>query len=71
MHGIQILTEADYFTLGLRNNSYLNVGLYVANYDIYFKAFIEHLAFVKLRHWELDIRKLAAATLALMTCLNP
>lgn len=65
------MTEADYFTLGLRNNAYLNVGLYIANYEFYFKSIIEHLSFVKLRHWELDIRRLSAATLALMTSLNP
>lgn len=37
MHGIEILTEADYFTLGLKNNAYLNVGLYVSGYNEYYK----------------------------------
>jgi len=35
-HGIEILTEADYFTIGLRSNAYLNVGLYASSYDQYF-----------------------------------
>jgi len=33
--GIEILTEADYFTLGLRINAYLNVGLYVSSFKVY------------------------------------
>ncbi len=65
------MTEADYFTLGLRNNAYLNVGLYVGSYKSYFEAFIEHLAFVKLRHWDTEIRRLSAAALSLMTPLFP
>jgi tubulin-specific chaperone D len=47
------------------------VGPYVASFEVYFKGFIEHLAFVKLRHWDQDIRKISAAALSLMTCLNP
>ncbi|KRX05461.1 Armadillo-type fold [Pseudocohnilembus persalinus] len=70
-HGIEILTEADYFTLGLRNNAYLNVGVYVSWYQEYFSPFVEHLAFVKLKHLDIEIRKLSAAALALMTPLNP
>jgi len=29
------------------------------------------LAFTKLKHWCVQIRRLAAASIALMTCLNP
>ena len=70
-YGIEILTEADYFTLGLRNNAYLNVGLYVSSFDEYFYKAIEHLAFVKLKNWDIDIRRLTAAALALMSCIKP
>ncbi len=31
--GIDILTEADFFTLGVRPNAYLNIGVFVAGYD--------------------------------------
>ncbi|KAL4496061.1 hypothetical protein ABPG72_015483 [Tetrahymena utriculariae] len=70
-HGIQILTEADYFTLGLRNNAYLNIGLYVSHYKVYLRSFIEHLAFSKLRHQDIDLRRLSASSLCLMTSLDP
>jgi hypothetical protein len=36
---IEILTEADYFTVGLIFNSYLNVGLYVSSFNVYFEYF--------------------------------
>jgi len=52
-------------------NSYLNVGLYICHFKAYFDSFVDHLAFNKLKHWELDLRRLAAASLALMTPINP
>jgi hypothetical protein len=70
-HGIEILTEADYFTIGIRSNSYLNVGLFVASYEDYYEPFVEHLTFVKLRHVDIEVRRLAAAALSLLTPLNP
>jgi hypothetical protein len=65
------LTEADYFTLGLRNNAFLNVGLFVSSFPENFEGFIEHLTFEKLRHWDTEIRRLAAAAMCQMVCLNP
>lgn len=59
-HGIEILTEADYFTLSNRVNAYLNVSCFVAQFSEYFPSMMEHLAFIKLRHWEPAIRQLAA-----------
>lgn len=35
-HGIEILTEADYFTLSNRVNAYLNVSCFVASFPNYF-----------------------------------
>jgi hypothetical protein len=58
--GIEILTEADYFTLSNRVNAYLNVSVFVAQYPDYLPSMMHHLAFVKLRHWEPQMRMLAA-----------
>ena len=69
--GIEIITEADYFSLGVRQNSYLVVSVFVASYKEYYKYFVEHLAKVKLVHCDLDIRKLAAATLSLLAPMDP
>lgn len=69
--GIEIITEADYFSLGVRQNAYLRVGLFVAHYKEYFRPFVDHLAKVKLMHCDTDIRKLAAAALCLLTPMEP
>jgi hypothetical protein len=70
-NGIEILTEADYFTLGLQKNAYLNVAIFVGSYTAYFKPFVEHLCYQKLRHWDLEIKRIAACSLSLMCPLNP
>ena len=59
-HGIEILTEADYFTLSNRVNAYLNVSCFVAQFPEYFPSMAKHLAFNKLQHWEPQMRQLAA-----------
>jgi hypothetical protein len=69
--GIEIITEADYFSLGVRNNSYLVVSVFVSHYQEYYRYFVEHLSQVKLFHVDIDIRRLSAATLSLLTCLDP
>lgn len=69
-HGIDVVTAADYFSLGNRTNAYLNVSFYIAQYvhvvgkrDIadsvlvcrfseYTRHLIDHLSFVKCKHWE-------------------
>ena len=70
-HGIDILTEADYFTLGVRSNAYLKVAPFVSHYEEYYYEFVEHLATVKLKNWDADLRKLAASTICLLTPLKP
>ena len=59
-HGIEILTEADYFTLANRVNAYLNVSCFVAQFPEYFPSVTSHLADIKLKHWEPALRMLAA-----------
>lgn len=70
-HGIEILTEADYFTLSNRVNAYLHVSTFVAQFKEYFPSMAQHLAFIKLRHWDPQIRSLAAQSLAAISPFNP
>ncbi len=70
-HGIEILTEADYFTLGNRNHAYLQVSCFVAQYPDYFEALVVHLMEVKLRHWEPIVRQLAACALSVLVPFSP
>lgn len=60
-HGIEIITEADYFTLSNRVNAYLQVAVFVGQFPEYWQAMVDHLVDVKLtHHWEPAMRILAA-----------
>jgi tubulin-specific chaperone D len=69
--GIEILTAADYFTLGNRQAAYQDIALAVARFPPYRHPLIDHLTQVKLRHWDPAIRALASQALARLTALAP
>jgi len=76
-HGIDIITEANYFTLGNRNDSYVKVGSEMAKYIYTFSFLIffpnryleyrpfllNHLTTVKISHWDRQVREAAAFSL--------
>lgn len=66
-HGIEILTAADYFAVGIRTNSFLNVSVFIAQFKEYTKQLIDHLLERKLDHWDSNIRELAAKALHNLT----
>ena len=70
-HGIEILTEADYFTLSNRVNAFLNVSCHVGQFKEYLPAMLNHLAFVQLTHWEPAMRELAAQALSVLSIYDP
>ncbi len=70
-HGIDILTEADYFTLSNRPNAYLNVSRFVGQYAEYREAMVMHLVEFKLPHWDNNIRALTAQALSLLVPFDP
>ena len=61
--GIDIVTAADYFTLGQRANAFLEVLPECAAMGDYGPPLAHHLASNKLQHWEPALRQLAAETL--------
>jgi hypothetical protein len=69
-HGIDILTKADFFSLGNRTNSYTKIACSVATYVEYRKPIINHLYREKLFHWDKSIRTLAADTLGRIVTLD-
>jgi hypothetical protein len=66
-----ILTAADYFTLGVRSNAYMKIAVFVAGFAKYRRALISHLYDVKLFHWDIAVRELSSKTLSNMTRLDP
>ena len=69
-HGIEILTEADYFTLGSRNNCYFNISIFIAQYDEYYKSIVDYLYSNRLIHVESAIRDISATALSLLVPFN-
>ena len=70
-HGIEILTIADYFEVGVRNHVYLKIGTQIARYEEYKKPLIDHLVARKVTHWDTAIRELSAKTLFNLTPADP
>ncbi|XP_041362453.1 tubulin-specific chaperone D-like [Gigantopelta aegis] len=70
-HGIDILTTADYFAVGLRTSCYLELSVYIAQFEEYTKSMIDHLVHMKISHWDSSIRLLAAKGLHNLTPKDP
>eukprot|EP00736_Rhodelphis_marinus_P002796 Rmarinus@m.297 len=62
-NGIDIVTTADFFSLGSRENAYLVVGPAVARFALYRRPLMLE-ATSKLQHWDPAIRTLAARAVA-------
>ncbi|KAI8512222.1 hypothetical protein Bbelb_088610 [Branchiostoma belcheri] len=51
-HGIDIVTTVDYFAVGSRNNCFLTLSVYVAQFEEYTQALVDHLVQHKINHWD-------------------
>jgi hypothetical protein len=69
--GLDILNEANYFSLAVRQAAYLQVAPFVGQFPEYHGAMAEHLAGTKLRHWEKSLRELAAKGLGALVGVSP
>ena len=65
-HGMDVVSAADYFALGARQNAFTKVANFVCTLGEYRPALLHHLLEVKLSHWERATRELSAK--ALMLC---
>ncbi|XP_068650366.1 tubulin-folding cofactor D-like [Aristolochia californica] len=63
-HGIDIVNTADYFSLSSRVNSYINVAVAIAKYNVFLHPFVEELVSNKICHWDKGIRELAAQAIS-------
>lgn len=70
-HGIDILTTADFFSVGLRTNAYLNISDFIGQFEEYSQVLIDHLVARKVNHWDIAIRELAAKSLHILTKRRP
>ncbi|KAI8979034.1 armadillo-type protein [Pilobolus umbonatus] len=70
-HGIEIIQKADYFSVGNRNNAFLNIAIEIAEHTEYRYELIHHLITITAKHWDKPMRILASKTLAKMVPLDP
>uniref|UniRef100_A0A3B5LYB9 Tubulin-specific chaperone D n=1 Tax=Xiphophorus couchianus TaxID=32473 RepID=A0A3B5LYB9_9TELE len=70
-HGIDIVTAADYFAVGMINNCYLNISVFIAGFPEYTKSMVEHLISRKINHWDGAIRLLTTKALHNLTPQAP
>lgn len=70
-HGIDILTAADFYTVGLRTNSFLVISDFIAKHEEYTIPLIDHLLELKTGHWDITMRELTAKALHTLTHHNP
>ncbi|EJD76372.1 beta-tubulin cofactor D family protein [Loa loa] len=70
-NGIEILTKIDYFAVGQRCKSYLEISCQIAKYSRYTRAIIEHLMSFKIIHWDEEIRLLSAKALERLCAFDP
>lgn len=70
-HGIDILTAADFYSVGVRSNAYLQISDFVAQYEEYRRPLVRHLIEHKIGHWDTVIRELTAKTINRLTAHDP
>ena len=57
--------------MGSRSNSFLQLSVFIAGFNSYFRPLVEHLLERKVCHWDPCIRELASQALELLTPSNP
>ncbi|KAJ3037081.1 hypothetical protein HDV00_002086 [Rhizophlyctis rosea] len=69
-HGIDIVTLADYFAVGNRSTSYLDVAVEISKFGEYRHPVFHHVASVSAVHWDRAMRELAATALGKLTKID-
>ncbi|XP_017047479.2 tubulin-specific chaperone D [Drosophila ficusphila] len=69
--GIEISTTTDFYSVGIRQNSYLNISDYIAQFEVYREPLINHLVQHKVNHWDPAIRELTAKALHKLSLREP
>ncbi|KAF9899880.1 hypothetical protein BX616_002798, partial [Lobosporangium transversale] len=69
-HGIEIVTIADYFSLGNITNSFLNIAPTIAEFVEYRRYLSQHLLEFVIPHWDIAVREIAADAMAKIAVLD-
>jgi hypothetical protein len=61
--GIDVLSKTDFYAVGIRRSAFLVVAPQVAQHELYRAYLLERYAAETLRHWDREVRALAAQAL--------
>lgn len=70
-YGIEISTTTDFFSVGLKQNSFLQIADFITQFEEYKKPLIDHLVDKKVGHWDGPMRELTSKTLNKLTHRDP
>ena len=70
-NGIEIISEMDFFSVGLTSNSFSKIAPFVASYPQYTRRFLDHLTFNRLCHISEEVRVLSGQSLGLISLFDP
>lgn len=70
-HGLEIITFADYFSLSNRTDAFTKISVQIATFQEYNEPLLNHLATVKMSHWDKNIRELTSKAFFYLTPTNP
>ncbi|CAG8461477.1 14387_t:CDS:10 [Funneliformis mosseae] len=69
-HGIDIVTSADYFTVGNKVNAFLEISVKIAEFEEYRYHLIDHLSTITISNWDKTMRELGSKALHNLTRLD-
>ena len=69
-HGIDLVTQADYFSIGSQMHAYLDVAPNVAHYIVYRCGLLDHLVKYKIGHVDSKVRSIAAKAFGKIVCME-
>ncbi|KAG0043760.1 hypothetical protein BGZ83_011058, partial [Gryganskiella cystojenkinii] len=69
-HGIDIVTVADFMSVGQINNSFLTVAPYIAGFPEYRRNLTQHLLETVITHWDIAVREVASEAMARIAVLD-
>lgn len=70
-HGLELIHVADFLSVSSRRGCYTKIAPFIAQFPEYGPSIVEHLANNRIKHWDTEIRSLAAESLSIIAGSHP
>ena len=70
-HGLELIHVADFLSVSSRRGCYTKIAPFIAQFPEYGPSIVEHLANNRIKHWDSEIRTLAAQSLSIIASARP